>query len=317
METTSTPERPRVVLVTGVAGFIGRHAATAFAARGDTVIGADRSPSTDVADLPLARYESVTIPDPAFDALVAASIPDVVVHCAGRASVPGSLADPADDFTTNTAMTFAVLELLRTTAPEAHVLFPSSAAVYGDPATLPVAEDAAPAPISPYGFHKLQAEQLCREYATLHGLTTTVMRLFSAYGPGLRRQVVWDTCVKALTDPTVRLRGTGRETRDLIHVDDITAAMIALADVPPESAHRIVNVATGVETTIEMLADLVVGALDVEASVVFDQVVAPGDPINWRADISRLRSIGFEPQIDLATGVRHVATWAREQLRPG
>ena len=134
------------------------------------------------------------------------------------------MSDPGDDFRINTSMTFETLEAVRTQVPDCHFLLASSAAVYGEPPSLPVTEDAPLRPLSPYGFHKMQAEAMCREYAALHGLTTTALRIFSAYGPGLRRQVLWDICHKALTSPPVRLHGTGSESRDFVFVDDIAAA---------------------------------------------------------------------------------------------
>ena len=122
----STESRP--VLVTGVAGFIGSTVARALAGRGRRVVGVDSAP-TATEGVGVDRYASMTLPDPAFAAILAEEQPAALVHCAGRASVPGSIADPVDDFLTNQAMTFEVLDALRRSAPDCHFLFPSSAAV--------------------------------------------------------------------------------------------------------------------------------------------------------------------------------------------
>ena len=233
----------------------------------------------------------------------------------GEGIVQRSIEDPEDDFLMNTAMTCSMLEALRAAAPDCHFIFPSSAAVYGDPVALPIVEGALPAPISPYGFHKLQAEQLCREYSEVHGMTTTTLRIFSAYGPRLRRQVVWDICRKALTEPTVHLQGTGLESRDFIHVRDIAAAISVVASSDRTPRHNTYNLASGRETSISDLADLVLSTLGLEVDVAFDAVDTPGMPGNWRADISRLRAAGFEPQVSLEDGIDDVCRWARSEIR--
>lgn len=302
-------ERP--VLVTGVAGFIGSRTARILADSGASVVGLDPSPDGPSG---LVRYERMELPDPRLSVLLAEERPRALVHCAGRASVPGSLADPADDFRTNTAMVFETLEAIRTQVPDCHFLFPSSAAVYGDPPSLPVDESAPLAPLSPYGFHKMQAEALCREYATLHGMTTTMLRIFSAYGPGLRRQVLWDICRKALTSSTVLLTGTGSESRDFVFVDDIAGAFSFLMDRPGETGHSTFNLGSGVETSIAGLAEMLIAALGSEVELAFDGADVPGNPRNWQADIGHLREAGFTPSTPLEEGIAAFVPWARAAL---
>ena len=122
----------------------------------------------------------------------------------------------------------------------ARLLLVSSAAVYGDPERLPVSEDAPLAPISPYGRHRAEAE----EVALQSGAPVVIARVFSAYGEGLRRQVLWDVAQRALVGGPVELSGTGEETRDFVHARDVAAAISAIAQ---RSAFdgEIVNVATG------------------------------------------------------------------------
>src|SRR5438552_189686 len=79
--------------------------------------------------------------------------------------------------------------------------------------------------LSPYGYHKRQAELICEEFSRVYALPTAVARIFSAYGPGLRRQVVWDICEKALATGKLELRGTGAESRDFIHAADIARGL--------------------------------------------------------------------------------------------
>lgn len=300
------------VLVTGAAGFLGRYVVARFGESWQVLAVDDAGP----AEISFPRgviYTRMRLPNPALASLVQETQPDVCVHCAGRASVPHSLQDPATDFHGNTGLTFELLETLRRHAPRCRFLFLSSAAVYGNPTHLPVAEDDAPAPLSPYGFHKLQCELLCLEYARVFGLQTAVVRIFSAYGPGLKRQVVWDICRRVLDDGRLLLHGTGQESRDFIHAADIARALLALALTAPAEG-EIYNLGSGRETTISELAALLLQELGSSAKAEFNGESTPGDPLNWRANLERIAALGFSPEITLEQGLHEVAAWSRQQL---
>ena len=300
------------VLITGVAGFLGRYVARHFAREGWRVVGVDEVPPENV-QLPSAEYHRLHLPGAELTELLRARQPGVCVHCAGRASVGLSMSDPAADFRGNAALTFELLDALRRHAPACRFLLLSSAAVYGDPATLPVAESHPLNPLSPYGYHKRAAELLCEEFSRIYALPTASVRIFSAYGPGLRRQVVWDICEKVLTTGQLALRGTGRESRDFIHAADIARALHLLAVKAP-CAGEIYNLANGREVTIAGLAGLLLGALGSPAEAQFDGVATPGNPLRWQADVAKIRALGFAPSIPLEQGIRAVAAWCAAEL---
>ncbi|MHA3771977.1 NAD-dependent epimerase/dehydratase family protein [Verrucomicrobiota bacterium sgz303538] len=303
----------RTVLITGVAGFLGRTVAREFSRAGWHVLGVDDS-APENASLPTgARYHRARLPHPSLAELIRETSPQACVHCAGRASVPLSLQDPAADFNGNTALTFELLNTLRQHAPQCRFLFLSSAAVYGNPATLPVCETHPTAPLSPYGYHKLQSELLCEEFTCVYGLPTAAVRIFSAYGPGLRRQVIWDICAKLLNGGDLRLYGTGRESRDFIHAVDVAKALVLLAERAPCDGERY-NLASGQEVTIAELFNQLALALDRPAQPIFDGQTRAGDPLNWRADVGRLQTLGFQPSVSLDHGLRGVAAWASAEL---
>ena len=262
---------------------------------------------------PNVEYTRLALPSPAFAELLQRALPDALIHCAGRASVANSLTDPAADFRDGTVLTFEVLEALRRHAPRCRFVLLSSAAVYGNPVALPVTEEHDCAPLSPYGYHKRQGELLCEEFARLFTVPTTVVRIFSAYGPGLRRQVVWDICRQALTESALRLRGTGGESRDFIHAADVARALRAIVENAP-CAGEIYNLASGIETTIAELADRILRQLGRGLPVHFDGAQTPGDPLHWRADISRVRSLGFQPRVMLERGLESFAAWCSAEL---
>jgi UDP-glucose 4-epimerase len=221
--------------------------------------------------------------------------------------------NPAADFASLMPGTVELLVFVARAQRDAHFLFFSSAAVYGNPAHLPVSETALDAPISPYGIHKAAAEILIEHYARLFGLRASMLRMFSAYGEGLRKQIVWDLCQKAMLaqrdHETIELHGTGEETRDFIHAADVARAALLIAQHPPQSGTQIINVASGEETSIRILAESVLRALGCKSKLAFNGARRAGDPVNWRADVSRLRALAFTPGVPFADGIANCIRW--------
>jgi UDP-glucose 4-epimerase len=303
----------KTVLVTGVAGFIGRYVTRYFADQGWQVVGVDNHPPENVALANLTAYHRCHLPSTEFPSILQTAQPQVCIHCAGRASVGLSITDPSADFYASTAVTFEVLNALRLYAPSCRFLFLSSAAVYGSPTVLPISEEVSPYPISPYGFHKWQGEQLCQEFTQVYGVPTASVRIFSAYGPGLRRQVLWDICQKALTQSHLALQGTGEESRDFIHALDIAQALYLLATIAPMHG-EVYNLGTGSELTIAHLTNLLLKTLGCGKIPDFDGIIPLGTPKNWRADISKLQALGFEAKVPIEKGIETFAHWCRAEL---
>lgn len=287
------------VLVTGAGGFLGRAVGRRFLQAGWTAVGLG---STRDHATRWHTFHRMTLPDPVLADVLRRHRPDVLVHCAGRASVPASLAEPGRDFDAGPLVLFDVCEHLRRSSPRTRLIFLSSAAVYGDPRSLPIDEAHEARPVSPYGFHKKMCELVCTEFARCYGLPTAVARIFSAYGPGLHRQVVWDTCTRAVQEAEVLLHGTGAETRDFIHVDDAAAAIHLMAT-RADCTGEAYNLASGVETSIADLAAEVVARVAPGKPIRFSGLGQPGMPLRWRANVARLRGIGFQPARDLHDGL--------------
>ena len=147
-----------------------------------------------------------------------------------------------------------LLERLRTSAPAARLVIASSAAVYGDSHSGPIGEDAWFAPASPYGTHKAMIELLAHCYARDFGLSVAVVRLFSVYGPGLRKQLVWELVNRLLRgEKTLTLGGTGEELRDFLHIGDAAAMLLDAAALAGRPA-AVFNGCTGRATRIADLA---------------------------------------------------------------
>jgi len=304
------------VLVTGGLGFLGRAVARLFSARGHTVLGLGHGQCTASAARSLgytAWFEGE------LSSACLAALPrafDVVVHCAANSSVAYSLDHPLEAFRSTVQGTAELLDHLRQTSPGALLLFPSSAAVYGAADDRPLVETDTPNPVSPYGFYKRMTEELLDCYAQYHGIRVASVRFFSIYGPGLRKQLLWDAANRLLSgaSPAV-FWGTGEETRDWIHVNDAASLINHLAD-SSKGPYLVVNGASGKRVTVSDVLHQMRDALGSRVEIEFNGKIKPGDPRFYDADVSRLQQIGWQPSVSLADGLADHARWVH-QVRTG
>ena len=171
----------KTVVVTGSHGFLGRHAALELKNRGYYVIGIGRGKWSE--EEYIGYGHDIWIEDDiTLQSLkdINRSV-DVIVHCAGSASVKFSIENPLEDFEMTVDTTLHVLEYMRLYQPDAILIYPSSVAVYGNVNALPFKEDFQLNPVSPYGNHKLIVEQLCRSYEQSYKLKIGIIRFFSIY----------------------------------------------------------------------------------------------------------------------------------------
>lgn len=279
------------ILITGISGFIGGSVGRYAAHAGHAVIGTGR--------LQQARQEWPGLYTAAagveeLATLMRDFLPDVLINAAGTASVGASLADPLGDFRGSVQTCAEVLEAVRRSGTGPLVVVLSSAAVYGNPASLPVSEDASLQPISPYGFHKTACELLAREYAECFGLKTITCRFFSVFGSAQRRLLVWEIYQQlAGPEKTAWLDGTGEETRDFLYIDDLAVALLELIKTfrTSDGECRIINVASGIETSVLTLAELLRDLVAPEKEIRCRGNLRQNDPLRWCADISRLRTV--------------------------
>ena len=159
-------------------------------------------------------------------------------------------------------------------------------------------------------------EQLCRSYAITFGLRSTVTRLFSVYGPYLRKQLLWDMCSRLQKgERTLVLGGTGTEVRDWIDVRDAARLFAKIAEVPQRENYQIVNGGSGLGTTVADIAGMIVKNWVGDIAVRFSGIVRPGDPFSLLADDAKLRQLPFDWQIPLDRGLAEYVPWFKEQAR--
>src|SRR3954467_2689485 len=302
------------VLVTGGAGFIGSHLAAGLLRRGHEVVVLD--------DLSNGRRESV----PAGCMLIEADagqpatldlLPRVerVVHFAAQSSGPISADVPYQDLQSNAASTLLLSRWCLRHGVRRFV-YASSMAVYGNPPTLPVSEDAPQAPLSYYGVSKLTSEHLLR-VASQDGLQPTSLRFFSVYGPGqnldnVKQGIVSIYLAYLLRDEHVPVTGSLDRFRDLVHVDDVVALVIEVLEreSSPASAY---NVGGGRPTTVRQLLDALIAAADLPKDFPVRELAgSASDQFGLFADISRVRAdFAWTPKTDLTQGLESVVRWAR------
>jgi UDP-glucose 4-epimerase len=217
--------------------------------------------------------------------------------------------DPVGDLRNNAEVTLHVLEAIRHFSPTTRLVYTSSAAVYGSPKKLPISENHPLVPVSPYGVSKLAAEGYVSLYAQLHSLRTASLRLFSVFGPGQRKQVVFDLIAKLRANPDeLEVYGTGQEIRDFIYVDDVVSAAL-LVMTRGDLRGEVYNVASGEGTSIHELVETIVSVMGVRPRIHYTGHVRPGDALRWIADISRLASLGFRPSVNLWEGIKWIVKW--------
>jgi UDP-glucose 4-epimerase len=302
------PPIQKAALVTGGFGFVGRAVAHKLKGRGYRVVGIGHGR--------WGREEALTH---GFDVWLDASVSlsglmtleerfDLVVHCAGSASVGYSQTNPLQDFYKTVQSTADLLEHLRLTESQALLVYPSSAGVYGAKDDKPIKESDTLNPVSPYGYHKKISEDLLASYSRSYGTRVAIVRFFSVYGPGLTKQLLWDASIKLSTAKgEASFWGTGEETRDWIHVDDAAELILRLsASAAPFS---IVNGATGTRVTVKAILEMLKKALGADVEIRFNGAARPGDPRFYHADVSKLRNLGVTPTVLLDDGLKGYASW--------
>ncbi len=305
------------VWVTGASGFLGRYVARCFADAGWTVAGLGRR-GWDAEALRrwgIETWQESPVDTAALETLAGtAALPDCVFHAAGASSVGQSIDRPIEDFSNTVATTAAVLDFIQRNTPDAALVLPSSAAVYGAAPPGPISEDAPINPVSPYGRHKRMAEELCAEAVESFGLSAIVIRYFSLYGPGLRKQLLWDIVRKSLESETLDLFGTGDETRDLLHVADAAALALHCVEEQAGSGLSLVNGGSGTAICVREIAERLIACLNRPIEIRFNNETRAGDPMHYQADTRRSVAAGFVPRYDLDAGFAEYAAWATGQV---
>ena len=303
----------KTVVITGALGFIGRYVAKFYAENGWQVIGLGHGlwPLNDWMKWGLSQWYECDI---TLENLIEyGCMPDVIVHCAGSGSVGFSINSPMQDFERTVRTTQFILEYVRVYSPKTKIVYPSSAAVYGLTEEIPIVEDCILHPISAYGVNKKIAEDLCLMYAKQYSISIAIVRLFSVYGVGLKKQLLWDACTK-LKNGNREFYGSGLETRDWIHVKD-AARLLYTAYLKADSSCPIVNGGTGSAILIKDILEELFVSYGVSDMPQFLGTVDEGNPKYYQADMRIVSKWGWWPMIRLKDGITEYVQWYKEGAR--
>lgn len=294
-------------LITGAAGFLGSSLANHLAREGHQVRGLDDLSTGDPKVLaPDVHFTRGDVSDrPKLWTLL--QDVDVVYHLAARVSVQESILYPRDYNTVNVGGTVALMEAMRDVGVK-RVVLASSGAVYGDMNDGSLKETDIPNPRSPYAVSKISAEYYVRTIGNLWNIETVSLRIFNAYGPGQHLPpshppVVPHYLRQALRGGTLVAHGDGSQTRDYIYVDDVVSAMVAAATAPNING-QVINVGSGVETTVKELVNVVLDVTNSKANVVYNTQTS-GGVSRMKADLTVAKEkLRFTPSISLVEGLK-------------
>jgi UDP-glucuronate 4-epimerase len=333
------------VLVTGNAGFIGFHVASALLARGDDVVGFDvvndyYDPSLKEARLAIlkragenarGRYEFIRADvagQAAVDDCFERHRPDCVVHLAAQAGIRHSIENPRAYVASNLVGFANVIEACRR-FPVRHLVYASTSSVYGANARLPFSEThGVDHPLQFYAVTKRSNELSAHAYSHLFGLPTTGLRFFTVYGPwGRPDMALFQFTRNIIAGRPIRLFNHGEHTRDFTYVDDVVRAVLLVVDRPPTSEpgwrpddpdpsrssapFRIFNIGAGTPVPLRDYVDAIEAAVGTTAQC---ELVAaqPGDIHATHADVGEFeRTFGFRPCVSVREGVAKFVQWYR------
>lgn len=305
-----------IALVTGGAGFIGSHIASALSASGARVRILD--------DLSTGHRENLdeiggdidfvqgSVAD---EVLLAKALENVelIFHEAAIPSVPRSVEAPRNTHVASVDGTFSVL-LAAKDAGVRRVVYAASSSAYGDQPTLPKSEQMSPDPLSPYAVAKLVGEYYCRVFTRVYGLETVSLRYFNVFGPrqdpGSQYSGVVSRFVSCLlNDERPVIYGDGEQSRDFTYIENVVAANLSAASAPG-AAGRVINVANGQRVTLNQLLEelkQLTGRTDVTAEYREPRV---GDVRHSLADITIAQELlGYESKVDLREGLQRTLDW--------
>ncbi|WGI17588.1 SDR family NAD(P)-dependent oxidoreductase [Methanonatronarchaeum sp. AMET-Sl] len=298
------------VLITGHAGFIGKHLTKKLINNGHTVRGLDNYSASKKLELKGLKEIEGDIKNPK-DIEKAVKGCDTIFHLAAQSSVPKSTEDIDKDFQTNTTGT---LNILKTASKHnIEVINASTSTVYGKPNKTPTPETEPLKPISPYGASKASAEMYCQALHNTHNINVKTLRLFNVYGPHNKKGVMWDFFNKLNKNPNkLKILGTGKQEKDYIYIDDAINAFTKIWK--KGKPGQTYNVGTGQTLTVNQIAKKITQIMDINPEYTYTGGKSwKGDVEKTQADTTKLRQINWKPQTTPTKGLEKTYRWWKKQ----
>jgi UDP-glucose 4-epimerase len=301
------------ILVTGGAGFIASHVVDGYVARGHEV--------TVIDDLSSGRRENVNpkaelivadLRDPGTTANLRGRGFDLVNHHAAQIDVRISVRDPAADAELNIVAALRLFQTMIDDGVKKIVFASSGGAAYGEPQFAPQTEEHPVAPVSPYGCAKLAIDQYLQFFRGAYGIKAVSLRYGNVYGPRQRKDgeagVIAIFGGALLDGQTVRINGTGEQTRDYVFVEDVMRANMAASEGEYDGIY---NVGTGTETSVNQLYAALCHAIGIDRRAEYAPAKT-GEQQRSVLDGTRLRrAAGLPEPVTLAEGLARTVAWMR------
>lgn len=297
------------ILITGGAGFIGSNLAHALVDNNEITIVDDLSmgKKENIADIDVKFYEHDVCDHEFMHQLLSENKFDYIYYLAAVSSVADSVVRPLETHRVNQESVLDTLEYLRVNKlPIKRFLFTSSAAIYGNLPDFPKSEDSHVQPLTPYAVDKYASERFTIDYGNLYGLPTVAVRFFNVYGPRQNPDSPYSGVLSIITkcmknNQPFMLYGDGSQTRDFVYVGDVVDALIKISTETKEST--VYNIADGGETPLIDVIHTYEDISGVKLNISYKENRS-GDISKSKADISKLRKIGFEPSWSLHEGLK-------------
>ena len=299
-------------LVTGGAGFIGSNLVELLRNEGHDVVVLDDLSSGYAENLrDDTEFIQGDVSAPGIAEAAAAGC-GVIFHLAASVGNTRSIDNPVRDSEINVIGTLRVLEAARSHGIS-RVVLSSSAGIFGELKTLPIAEDHPQDPDSPYGVSKLAAEKMCLAFNKLYGMKNVCLRYFNVYGVRQRYDAYGNVipifAERMLRHQDVTIFGDGEQTRDFVHVNDVAKANY-LAGTSADAA-GVFNLGSATRISINDLARMMAEETGESVNIVYGPP-RPGDVRDSLAAVEAAReAFGFEPMADLREGLREYLAWLR------
>lgn len=299
------------VAVTGGLGFIGSHLVEELCQENEVVI-VDNESTGSIENIKHLEFENISVDlgdITEIDLVNSFEGCDYVFHHAAMASVPASVADPLNCNRMNVTGTLQVLMAARDSGVK-KVVFASSAAVYGDSTDFPLSENTPLKFISPYALSKATGEMYCQLFADIYDLPTVSLRYFNVFGarqdPNSQyASVIPNFITSMLDDKPPVIYGDGEQSRDFIYVKHIVDANLKACQSRETGAF---NIATGKSTTVNQLVDIINQVLGKDTEPIYEEP-RPGDVKHSLAEVSKSKSLGFNPSADFIKELGETVQW--------
>lgn len=290
------------ILITGVHGFIGKKVFDQLKYKDIRGIGRAKSKNARIKSKKVFN-KNITIKN----LLKLNFSPDVIIHCAGSSSVGFSIENPYLDYVKNVQTTKIILDFIKKQKKKIRLIFLSSAAVYGNNCSF---YNKKLTPISIYGKNKLKSEKILIKNFSRYNCKLIILRVFSVYGIGLRKQLLWDACNKIKRNNN-QFYGSGKEIRSWININDLVGYIIYFTFVK-NIKYKIIDISGNDTLNNHEFLKKVFKIFNFKKKISFNNIIKIGDPKRQIFNNKKVKSLKLKPKINLNTGLTEYIKWFKK-----